>query len=69
MVGIDIGTTNSAVAAVEGGKPTIVTNAERQRTTPCVVAYPKNGDRLIGQIAKRQAVVNPENTFCPGELI
>lgn len=63
MVGIDLGTTNSAVAAMEGGKPTIVTNAEGQRTTPSVVAFNKNGDRLVGQIAKRQAVVNPENTF------
>ncbi|KAL8482554.1 hypothetical protein ACS0TY_028024 [Phlomoides rotata] len=63
VVGIDLGTTNSAVAAMEGGQPTIVTNAEGQRTTPSVVAYSKAGDRLVGQIAKRQAVVNPENTF------
>ncbi|KAJ6843741.1 stromal 70 kDa heat shock-related protein, chloroplastic-like [Iris pallida] len=63
VVGIDLGTTNSAVAAMEGGKPTIVTNAEGQRTTPSVVAYTKGGDRLVGMIAKRQAVVNPENTF------
>uniref|UniRef100_A0A7C9D112 Adenosinetriphosphatase n=1 Tax=Opuntia streptacantha TaxID=393608 RepID=A0A7C9D112_OPUST len=63
VVGIDLGTTNSAVAAMEGGKPTIITNTEGQRTTPSVVAYTKNGDRLVGQIAKRQAVVNPENTF------
>jgi chaperone protein DnaK len=63
VVGIDLGTTNSAVAAMEGGKPTIVTNAEGARTTPSVVAYTKNGDRLVGQIAKRQGVVNPENTF------
>ncbi|KAK2664567.1 hypothetical protein Ddye_003141 [Dipteronia dyeriana] len=63
VVGIDLGTTNSAVAAMEGGKPTIITNAEGQRTTPSVVAYTKNGDRLVGQIAKRQSVVNPENTF------
>ncbi|KAF8765692.1 hypothetical protein HU200_008192 [Digitaria exilis] len=63
VVGIDLGTTNSAVAAMEGGKPTIVTNAEGARTTPSVVAYTKSGDRLVGQIAKRQAVVNPENTF------
>ena len=62
-MGIDLGTTNSAVAAMEGGKPTIVTNAEGQRTTPSVVAYSKTGDQLVGQIAKRQAVVNPENTF------
>ncbi|KAL0360088.1 UNVERIFIED_CONTAM: Stromal heat shock-related protein, chloroplastic [Sesamum radiatum] len=63
VVGIDLGTTNSAVAAMEGGQPTIITNAEGQRTTPSVVAYTKAGDRLVGQIAKRQAVVNPENTF------
>ncbi|KAK1417686.1 hypothetical protein QVD17_26820 [Tagetes erecta] len=63
VVGIDLGTTNSAVGAMEGGKPVIVTNAEGQRTTPSVVAYTKTGDRLVGQIAKRQAVVNPENTF------
>eukprot|EP00775_Hariotina_reticulata_P009349 gene9349-9512_t len=63
VVGIDLGTTNSAVAAMEGGKPTIVTNAEGGRTTPSVVAFTKTGDRLVGQIAKRQAVVNPENTF------
>lgn len=62
-MGIDLGTTNSAVAAMEGGKPTIITNAEGGRTTPSVVAYSKNGDRLVGQIAKRQAVVNPEDTF------
>ncbi|KAF0890234.1 hypothetical protein E2562_039543 [Oryza meyeriana var. granulata] len=63
VVGIDLGTTNSAVAAMEGGKPTVITNAEGQRTTPSVVAYTKGGERLVGQIAKRQAVVNPENTF------
>eukprot|EP00240_Pyramimonas_obovata_P002598 CAMPEP_0118934726 /NCGR_PEP_ID=MMETSP1169-20130426/13980_1 /TAXON_ID=36882 /ORGANISM="Pyramimonas obovata, Strain CCMP722" /LENGTH=695 /DNA_ID=CAMNT_0006877657 /DNA_START=109 /DNA_END=2196 /DNA_ORIENTATION=- len=63
VVGIDLGTTNSAVAVMEGGKPTIVTNAEGQRTTPSVVAYTKTGDQLVGQIAKRQGVVNPENTF------
>jgi len=63
VVGIDLGTTNSAVAAMEGGAPTIVTNAEGGRTTPSIVAYTKAGDRLVGQIAKRQGVVNPENTF------
>ncbi|KQJ91738.1 stromal 70 kDa heat shock-related protein, chloroplastic [Brachypodium distachyon] len=63
VVGIDLGTTNSAVAAMEAGKPTVITNAEGQRTTPSVVAYTKGGERLVGQIAKRQAVVNPENTF------
>ncbi|CAA7037347.1 unnamed protein product [Microthlaspi erraticum] len=63
VVGIDLGTTNSAVAAMEGGKPTIVKNAEGQRTTPSVVAFTKNGERLVGVVAKRQAVINPENTF------
>jgi len=62
-VGIDLGTTNSAVAFMEGGKPAIVPNAEGGRTTPSVVAFNKNGDRLVGQIAKRQAMVNPTNTF------
>ncbi|KAJ9145919.1 hypothetical protein P3X46_028246 [Hevea brasiliensis] len=63
VVGIDLGTTNSAVAANEGGKPVIVTNSEGQRTTPSVVAFTKRGDRLVGQIAKRQAIMNPENTY------
>ncbi|RMG06990.1 MAG: molecular chaperone DnaK [Cyanobacteria bacterium J055] len=63
VVGIDLGTTNSCVAVMEGGKPTVIANAEGGRTTPSVVAYAKNGDRLVGQIAKRQAVMNPENTF------
>ncbi|WP_341527576.1 molecular chaperone DnaK [Nostoc sp. UHCC 0302] len=62
-VGIDLGTTNSCVAVMEGGKPTVIANAEGFRTTPSVVAFAKNGDRLVGQIAKRQAVMNPENTF------
>ena len=63
VVGIDLGTTNSVVAVMEGGKPEVITNAEGQRTTPSVVAYTKKGDLLVGQIAKRQAVINPENTF------
>ena len=63
VVGIDLGTTNSVVAVMEGGKPSVITNAEGQRTTPSIVAYTKNGDLLVGQIAKRQAVINPENTF------
>jgi molecular chaperone DnaK len=63
VVGIDLGTTNSCVAVMEGGKPTVIANAEGFRTTPSVVAYAKNGDRLVGQIAKRQAVMNAENTF------
>jgi molecular chaperone DnaK len=63
VVGIDLGTTNSVIAVMEGGKPTVISNAEGGRTTPSVVAYAKNGDLLVGQIAKRQAVLNPENTF------
>ena len=63
VVGIDLGTTNSCVAVMEGGKPTVIANAEGFRTTPSVVAYAKNGERLVGQIAKRQAVMNPQNTF------
>lgn len=63
VVGIDLGTTNSCVAVMEGGKPAVISNAEGFRTTPSVVGYAKNGDRLVGQIAKRQGVMNPENTF------
>ncbi|GAX37605.1 molecular chaperone DnaK [Nodularia sp. NIES-3585] len=63
VVGIDLGTTNSCVAVMEGGKPTVIANAEGFRTTPSVVAFAKNGDNLVGQIAKRQGVMNPENTF------
>jgi len=63
VVGIDLGTTNSCVAVMEGGKPTVIANAEGGRTTPSVVAFTKNGDQLVGQIAKRQAVMNAENTF------
>ena len=63
VVGIDLGTTNSVVAVMEGGKPAVIPNAEGFRPPPSVVAYTKNGDRLVGQIAKRQAVINPENTF------
>ncbi len=63
VVGIDLGTTNSCVAVMEGGKPTVIANTEGFRTTPSVVAFAKNGDNLVGQIAKRQAVMNPENTF------
>lgn len=63
VVGIDLGTTNSCVAVMEGGKPTVIANAEGFRTTPSVVAYAKNGDLLVGQIAKRQAVMNTGNTF------
>ena len=63
VVGIDLGTTNSCVSVMEGGKPTVIANAEGFRTTPSVVAYTKNQDQLVGQIAKRQAVMNPDNTF------
>ena len=63
VVGIDLGTTNSVVAVMEGGRPEVITNEEGQRTTPSVVAYTKKGDLLVGQIAKRQAVINPGNTF------
>ncbi len=63
IIGIDLGTTNSCVAVMEGGKPTVITNAEGERTTPSIVAFTKNGERLIGQTAKRQAVTNPENTI------
>src|SRR5512135_707756 len=62
VVGIDLGTTTSCVAVMEGGKPTVIANAEGFRTTPSVVGFAKNGDRLVGQVAKRQAVTNPENT-------
>jgi molecular chaperone DnaK len=62
IIGIDLGTTNSVVAVMEGGEPTVITNPEGSRLTPSVVAFAKNGDRLVGQVAKRQAVTNPENT-------
>jgi molecular chaperone DnaK len=63
IIGIDLGTTNSCVAVLEGGEPTVITNPEGGRTTPSVVGFTKDGDRLIGQAAKRQAVTNPENTI------
>ena len=63
VIGIDLGTTNSCVAVMEGGEPTVITNSEGGRTTPSCVAIAKNGDRLVGQVAKRQAVVNAENTI------
>ena len=62
IIGIDLGTTNSCVAVMEGGEPVVIPNAEGSRTTPSVVAFSKNGERLVGQIAKRQAVTNPTNT-------
>ena len=63
VVGIDLGTTNSVVAVMEGGQPTVIANAEGTRTTPSVVGFSKDGDRLVGQMARRQSVLNPENTF------
>src|SRR5215510_15132080 len=62
VIGIDLGTTNSVVAVMESGEPVVVVNQEGARTTPSVVAVAKDGDRLVGQVAKRQAVTNPENT-------
>jgi molecular chaperone DnaK len=63
VIGIDLGTTNSVVAVMEGGKPTIIANAEGSRLTPSVIGFTKSGERLVGQVAKRQAVTNPENTI------
>src|SRR6476469_7708481 len=63
VIGIDLGTTNSCVAVMEGGKPKVIENSEGARTTPYVVAFTKDGERLIGQPAKRQAVTNPDNTI------
>src|SRR3989344_1529059 len=63
ILGIDLGTTNSAVAVVEGGEPKIIENKEGNRTTPSIVALSKSGERLVGLLAKRQAVTNPTNTF------
>ena len=63
IIGIDLGTTNSCVAVMEGGKPVVIPNAEGGRTTPSMVAFSKNNERLIGSIAKRQAVTNPDNTI------
>src|ERR1039458_9445253 len=63
IIGIDLGTTNSCVAVLEGGEPKVIPNEEGSRTTPSVVAYSKSGERLVGQVAKRQAITNPENTI------
>src|SRR5499426_1615079 len=62
-IGIDLGTTNSVLAVMEAGKPTVVVNSEGSRLIPSVVAFTKTGERLVGQLAKRQAVLNPENTI------
>src|SRR3977135_2328692 len=63
IIGIDLGTTNSVVAVMEGGEPVVIANEEGGRTTPSVVAFTKTGERLVGQVAKRQAITNPENTI------
>src|SRR5436305_14646324 len=62
IIGIDLGTTNSVVAVMEGGDPVVIANAEGGRVTPSVVGFTKEGERLVGQVAKRQAVANPQNT-------
>ena len=62
IIGIDLGTTNSCVAVIEGGEPVVISNAEGARTTPSVVAFTKDGERMVGQVAKRQAITNPDKT-------
>ncbi len=62
IIGIDLGTTNSCVALYEGGEPVVIPNAEGSRTTPSVVAFSKTGERMVGQVAKRQAITNPDRT-------
>ena len=62
VIGIDLGTTNSVVAVMEGGEPVVIPNSEGGRTTPSVVGFTKDGERLVGQVARRQAITNPENT-------
>ena len=63
VIGIDLGTTNSVVAVMEGGEPVVIPNSEGGRTTPSVVAFTKEGERLVGQVARRQAITNPNNTI------
>src|SRR5579875_1699067 len=63
VIGIDLGTTNSVVAVMEAGEPAVIANAEGGRTTPSVVAVSKSGERMVGQVAKRQAITNPDNTI------
>ena len=62
IIGIDLGTTNSCVSVIEGGEPVVIPNAEGARTTPSVVAISKTGERMVGQVAKRQAITNPDRT-------
>jgi len=62
-IGIDLGTTNSCVAVMEGGEPVVIANSEGTRTTPSIVAFTKTGERLVGQVAKRQSITNPRNTI------
>ena len=69
IIGIDLGTTNSCVAVMEGGKPTVIANTEGARTTPSVVAFTKTGERLVGEPAKRQAVTNAEKTIASSREI
>ena len=68
ILGIDLGTTNSAMAIIEGGQPKVLENKEGMRTTPSMVAFSKTGERLVGQLAKRQAVTNPKNTVPVREI-
>ena len=63
VIGIDLGTTNSCVAVMEGGEPVVIPNSEGGRTTPSVVSFQNNGERLVGQVAKRQAITNPDKTI------
>ena len=63
IIGIDLGTTNSCVSVIEGGEPVVIANAEGARTTPSVVGFGKNGERMVGQVAKRQAITNPDRTI------
>ena len=67
VIGIDLGTSTSCVAVVDGGEPKVITNSEGARTTPSIVGFAKDGERLVGQSAKRQAITNPENTLAPQE--
>ncbi len=68
IIGIDLGTTNSCVAVMEGGEPVVIANSEGARTTPSVVGFTKTGDRLVGQVAKRQAITNPRTPFLPSSV-